>query len=200
VGQLITSWPSSVDTQERTRRLLDLFLVSVLLDLRGGSDWCYKSKENGKTYKRSEGLAVASMEMFKSGMFSGDQSQPFRVDAQGLRGLTGDMMARALQISEHNQIEGLEVRTGILVRLADALDNREFFGFDARPGNMLGESPFSFHTYLSNHSPRLPNFPSDDPRLICSHCTTSNSLDCPHGRSVSHLGAFPYHNRKYPSR
>ena len=32
VDQLLASWPSQVDAQERTRRLIDLFLVSVLPD------------------------------------------------------------------------------------------------------------------------------------------------------------------------
>ena len=35
---------------------------------------------------------------------------------------------------------GLEGRTQLLVRLADALDDRrEFFGPNGRPGNMLGK-------------------------------------------------------------
>ena len=59
------SWPASVDSTERCRRLIDLFLVSVLLDAGAGTQWSYKSKENGKLYRRSEGLAVASLEMFK---------------------------------------------------------------------------------------------------------------------------------------
>ena len=67
IDQLMASWPSTVDNQERTRRLLDLFLVSVLLDAGAGTKWQYKSKESGRIYRRSEGLAVASLEMFKAG-------------------------------------------------------------------------------------------------------------------------------------
>ena len=63
----MATWPSTVDNQERTRRLIDLFLVSVLLDAGAGTKWQYKSKESGKIYRRSEGLAVASLEMFKAG-------------------------------------------------------------------------------------------------------------------------------------
>ncbi|KAF2095986.1 DUF1688-domain-containing protein [Rhizodiscina lignyota] len=137
IDQLMATWPSTVDQQERTRRLIDLFVVSVLLDAGAGTKWQYKSKESGRYYKRSEGLAVASLEMFKSGMFSSYPSQPYRVDSAGLRRLTIDAIAKGLQVSDQNPIDGLEGRTGLLQRLADALENHEFFGDDARPGNML---------------------------------------------------------------
>jgi len=126
-----------VDTSERTRRLLDLFLVSVLLDAGAGTGWSYKSKENGKVYSRSEGLAVASLEMFKAGMFSSDRDQPYQVDAEGLSRLTVESMGKALQVSGHNPIAGLEGRASLLIKLSDALRNPEFFGTTARPGNML---------------------------------------------------------------
>lgn len=116
-------------------------MVSVLLDAGAGTSWSYKSKENGRTYRRSEGLAIASLEMFKSGTFSSNESQPFQVDADGLRGLTLEKMAKGLQVTEANPIAGLEGRTGLLIRLADALNNQQFFGVDARPGNMLGMLP-----------------------------------------------------------
>jgi hypothetical protein len=45
--------------------LIDLYLVSVLLDAGAGTEWSYKSTENGRVYRRSEGIAIASLEMFK---------------------------------------------------------------------------------------------------------------------------------------
>jgi hypothetical protein len=51
--------------------MIDLFLVSVLLDAGAGTQWVYKSAENGRVYKRSEGIAVASLEMFKSVCLTG---------------------------------------------------------------------------------------------------------------------------------
>ena len=138
ITQLLQSWPTSVDNQERTRRLLDLFLVSVLLDAGAGTKWSYKSKESGKTYSRSEGLAVASLEMFKTGAFSSDKNQPHQVDAKGLKRVTEQMLAKGLQVSESNPMSGLEGRAGLLMRLATALQNPELFGRDGRPGNMIG--------------------------------------------------------------
>lgn len=140
VDHLLASWSGEVDAQERTRRLLDLFLVSVLLDAGAGSRWSYKSVESGKIYRRSEGLAIASLEMFKAGYFSSSPDNPCQVDSAGLQRLSAQHLAKGLQISEQNPIAGLEGRAGLLARLAKALRNTTFFGSSARPGGMLGTS------------------------------------------------------------
>ncbi|KAH8702260.1 hypothetical protein BGW36DRAFT_372488 [Talaromyces proteolyticus] len=137
INQLLQSWPSTIDVQERTRRLIDLFLISVLLDAGAGTTWVYKSKESGKIYSRSEGLAVASLEMFKSGLFSSDPTEPCQVDGAGLKRITVETLAKGMQHSESNMLAGIEGRAGLLVRLSEALNNQDLFGVDARPGNML---------------------------------------------------------------
>ncbi|KAH8805763.1 hypothetical protein F5884DRAFT_678692 [Xylogone sp. PMI_703] len=137
IGAMMSSWPSATDPPEQCRRLLDLFLVSVLMDAGAGTTWQYKSRENGRIYKRSEGLAVASLEMFQSGLFSSDRNQPHQVNGAALKRLTVEDMIAGLQVSPQNPIPGLEGRTGLLVRLGEALNNETFFGSDARPGNML---------------------------------------------------------------
>ncbi|KAJ5908288.1 DUF1688-domain-containing protein [Penicillium taxi] len=137
ISQLLQSWPSRIDAQERTRRLIDLFVVSVLLDAGAGTRWSYRSKESGRVYTRSEGLAVASLEMFKSGLFSSDPTEPCQVDGAALQRMTVDKLAKGMQHSEQNCLAGIEGRAGLLVRLADALNNQDLFGVDARPGNML---------------------------------------------------------------
>jgi hypothetical protein len=143
VTQLLQSWPSTVDAQERTRRLVDLFLVSVLLDAGAGTKWSYESKENGQVYKRSEGLAVASLEMFKTGIFSSDEDQPYQVDARGLSKMTVESLAKGMQVSQDNPMSGLEGRAGLLMRLSQALENQKMFGETGRPGNMIGEHHFA---------------------------------------------------------
>ncbi|KAI4195219.1 MAG: hypothetical protein LQ346_003496 [Caloplaca aetnensis] len=137
IDQLLTSWPSKIDARERTRRLLDLFLVSVLLDAGAGTKWSYKSKETGRVYRRSEGLAVASLEMFKAGYFSGDPTEPYQVNAAGLERLSVGQLAIGFQVSDSNALAGLEGRAGLLSNLAEALHNTEYFGSSHRPGNML---------------------------------------------------------------
>ena len=133
------SWPSAIDAQERTRRLIDLFVVSVLLDAGTGTKWTYRSKESGKYYSRSEGVAVASLEMFKTGLFSSDPTEPCQVDGAGLKKITVEVLAKGMQHSEENPLAGVEGRAGLLMRLSEALNNQELFGVDARPGNLLGK-------------------------------------------------------------
>ena len=156
IAELLSSWPDSVDNTERCRRLIDLFLVSVLLDAGAGTQWSYKSTENGKIYRRSEGLAVASLEMFKAvwqkriqarvnttnnsqGLFSGDSQNAMQVDKDGLQALTVEKLEAGLQSRAGNELAGLEGRTELLIRLAGALaDKDEYFGATGRPGNMIG--------------------------------------------------------------
>lgn len=79
IAHLLSTW-ENVDSTEKCRRLIDLFLVSVLLDAGAGTQWSYKSTENGRIYRRSEGIAVASLEMFKTvscSVFHGIHPLPF---------------------------------------------------------------------------------------------------------------------------
>jgi hypothetical protein len=139
ITELSKLWPNDLDPSEKCRRYLDLFLVSVLLDAGAGNSWSYKSKDNGRTYRRSEGLAIASLEMFKSGLFSSNRQQPHQVDGEGLRSLTVEDMRAGLQVSPQNPLAGLQGRTELLQKLSEAMMNHTYFGADGRPGNMLGE-------------------------------------------------------------
>ena len=85
VQPLVDSWKalsSPPDQLETAKRVIDLFLVSVLLDAGAGNEWKYTEKESGESYNRSEGLAVASFDMFVQGFFSEDSKNPFRVDGK----------------------------------------------------------------------------------------------------------------------
>jgi hypothetical protein len=128
---------AGVPQEEQTRRVLDLFLVSVLLDAGAGNTWTYKA-QNGRVYRRSEGLAVASLEMFQAGAFSSNPQNKTQVDAEGLATMTPERMAQGLQVSQTNAMSGLEGRTALLARLSHALrQSPEIFGAAARPGHVL---------------------------------------------------------------
>ncbi|KAK3685190.1 hypothetical protein B0T22DRAFT_212812 [Podospora appendiculata] len=138
VADLLSTFPEDVDNTEKCKRMIDLFLISVLLDAGAGTKWSFKSSENGRIYRRSEGIAVASLEMFKTGMFSGDKNNKYQVDKEGLQSLTVEKLAQGLQSKPGNEMAGLEGRAQLLIRLGQALDEkREFFGEAGRPGNML---------------------------------------------------------------
>ncbi|EPQ50303.1 DUF1688-domain-containing protein [Gloeophyllum trabeum ATCC 11539] len=140
VEPLIAKWKESehIDEKEICKRLLDLFLVSVLLDAGAGNSWQYKEEDSGQSFSRSEGLGVASIHMFEQGLFSGNSDQPYRVDALGLSQITTEKTAEAMQVTESNPMVGIEGRASLLANLSKALrKNSEFFGEEARPGNML---------------------------------------------------------------
>ena len=139
VETLVKSWTDKgVAPHEVTKRLLDLFVVSVLLDAGAGNKWTYTEKGTGKVYNRSEGLGVASLDMFKEGLFSSDPTQPFQANATQLGSFTPELLAKGLQVdTETNPLEGLEGRTGLMANLGKALANETYFGKDGRPGNIL---------------------------------------------------------------
>ncbi|KAI0672608.1 hypothetical protein C8Q78DRAFT_1078120 [Trametes maxima] len=141
VQPLIERWkasPNPPDDKEVTRRLVDLFLVSVLLDAGAGSAWSYTENNSGEKFSRSEGLGVASFSMFEQGFFSGDSSNPHQVDAEGLARITAPKVASAMQVSDTNPMVGLEGRTSLLANLSKALKaNTTYFGDSARPGNLV---------------------------------------------------------------
>lgn len=128
-----------LDPEARARAKIDLAVVSVLLDAGAGATWKYRDGTRG-TYTRSEGLALASFEMFLSGAFSSDPHQPLRVDSRGLAALSVDTLARGFQVDAHNPLLGLEGRCELLQRLGAALEKRsEIFGNGrpSRPGNLV---------------------------------------------------------------
>lgn len=141
VQPLIDSWKSSNPAPsdlEIAKRLIDLFLVSVLLDAGAGNQWKYAEQGASASFSRSEGLAVASFDMFVNGFFSADAKDPFRVDAAALDKITTEKVAAAMQVSSSNPMSGIEGRTGLLANLGLALKSQPgFFGDSARPGNML---------------------------------------------------------------
>ncbi|CAG8648772.1 19422_t:CDS:2, partial [Cetraspora pellucida] len=142
IQTLINEWKSVCDELEITRRLLDLFVISVLLDAGAGNTWSYKEKETGHIYNRSEGLAIASLDMFKSGIFSSLDSQPHQVDADRLEKISVEDVCLAFQVNENNPLEGLEGRANLLSRLGHALKiHLEYFkskdNSPPRPGNLI---------------------------------------------------------------
>ncbi|KAI1827785.1 hypothetical protein F4861DRAFT_288948 [Xylaria intraflava] len=138
IAHLLSTFSHTVDNTEKCRRLIDLFLISVLLDAGAGTSWSFKSADSGKVYRRSEGLAVASLEMFKAGLFSGNPSNKYQVDKEGLQKLTVEQLARGLQSRPGNEVAGLEGRAQLLIRLGSALAAKpDFFGESGRPGNMI---------------------------------------------------------------
>ncbi|AWL99472.1 URC4/urg3 family protein [Bradyrhizobium amphicarpaeae] len=132
-----TSWP---DRAARARAEFDLAIVSVLLDAGAGAAWRYRDAVTGESIGRSEGLAIASLDMFASGLFSGDARAPFRADADVLAKLPLAALTSAFQASEANPLLGLEGRTDLLRRLGrQVAEHADVFGLHdtPRPGGLF---------------------------------------------------------------
>jgi hypothetical protein len=125
------------DATESARIAVDLATVSVLLDAGAGEHWHYR--EGGLSFARSEGLAVASFDMFRAGAFSCDPDHPWRVDSIALAKIDAATLARHFQVDAGNPLIGLEQRSALLRRLGTALAERaDVFGrTPARPGNLV---------------------------------------------------------------
>ncbi|MGO4525536.1 URC4/urg3 family protein [Microvirga sp. 2MCAF35] len=130
-------WDTAADM---ARAAFDLAIVSVLLDAGAGAQWRYEEGRTGETYIRSEGLAVASFDMFVSGAFSSNPENPFRVDADVLMTLAPEDLAEGFQVSANNPLVGLEGRAALLNRLGRVVaTNPDIFGQvdDPRPGGLV---------------------------------------------------------------
>lgn len=100
---------------EKLKTLLPLIMISVLLDAGAGDDWTFV--EEGVSYNRSEGLAVASFHMFQEGLFSDDKKRPLQVSSQKLSHLTAKELEDGFQVSVRNPLVGIDGRLQILQNL-----------------------------------------------------------------------------------
>ncbi len=114
--QRFNNLTAECSTMELARTGFDLIVPSVLLDAGAGPSWRFRTS-SGALLSRSEGLAIASLEMFLSGSFSSDPSQPLRTDASALVELNLVDFAEGMQSSEDNPLIGLNNRLLLLQQL-----------------------------------------------------------------------------------
>jgi len=141
IGRLseLESKLSGLTPIEKAQTKFDLAIVSVLLDAGAGASWQYCEPQTGLLFSRSEGLAIASFQMFCEGAFSSNPERPLQADALGLQKLTVSKLAEAFQVSDKNPLLGLEGRVKLLQKLGQSLVSLpEFFGTEnRRPGNLV---------------------------------------------------------------
>jgi len=123
---------------ERGRALVDLAVVSVLLDAGAGASWGFVEAETGRRFTRSEGLGVASFRAFVVGAFSATPGDPLRADAGALAAIAPATLAKLFQADDGNPLVGLEGRAALLRRLGGALARETgVFGTQGRPGALF---------------------------------------------------------------
>ena len=105
------------DRAAQARAAFDLAIVSVLLDAGAGPQWLYCDAATGRSVGRSEGLALASIDMFSRGIFSSEPDDLLRADAERLMRLSDGTVGDGLQVSGPNKIIGVSGRADLLRRL-----------------------------------------------------------------------------------
>lgn len=141
----------NVDPDELARIRFDLVIPSVLLDAGAGAAWRWREGSSGQVLARSEGLALASLELFGRGLLSGDPARPLRADAAALQALDPTTLADVFQVRDDNPLSGLEGRVWLLNRLGAAIErDPDHFGTPARLGNLYD------HLKAQAHDKRLP--------------------------------------------
>ncbi|KAH9468962.1 hypothetical protein Pst134EA_009486 [Puccinia striiformis f. sp. tritici] len=167
ISPLLKEWSSepNLDPLEIGRRLVDLFVVAVLMDAGAGDEWkfiepttCSTSSNANESVDqgigRSEGLAVGTLHAFKRGIFSFDpQQRPHQVDPIGLKSITPTKVAEFMQSKDGNRMVGLDGRSNLLQRLGHLLssgskyfpvhDPQNNTNDNSRPGNLID--------YILNH-------------------------------------------------
>ena len=102
------------------RTAFDLVVTSVLLDAGAGADWRYRDAETGAVLSRSEGLGVASLRLFQSGVLSTDPADPLKTDA--LHRADARMIRKAFQVDDDdNPLVGVQGRADLLTELGRAV-------------------------------------------------------------------------------
>ncbi|KAI1443527.1 DUF1688 domain-containing protein [Annulohypoxylon stygium] len=140
VADMTQEWKKAgCDDVELTRRLIDLFFVSVLLDAGAGDHWRYVEPGTDRTYERSEGIAVASLYMFKALAYTSEKEGGVpKVDGKGLEQLTTEALTAGFQVSDKNPMLGVDSRAGLLRSLGKSLlAHSDVFGAEGRPGNLV---------------------------------------------------------------
>jgi len=124
---------------ERARIRFDLAVVSVLLDAGAGEQWRYIEPTSGQVFSRSEGLAVASFDIFTAGLCSADPANPLRADADALVGLDTALIERHFQVADDNPMVGTVGRACLMNALGHALQSSPalFGGDNPRVGHLV---------------------------------------------------------------
>jgi hypothetical protein len=106
---------------EKARAAFDLAIVSVLLDAGAAPDWRYRCPVSGEIVSRSEGLALASLAMFRDCEFSMWPSRPLRADGSILADFSDAKLIRGFQVSVGNPLSDVTGRVELLRRLGCAV-------------------------------------------------------------------------------
>lgn len=128
------------DVREMGRAAFDMALVAAHIGCVAAPEWSYAEGTTDERYAGAEGLAVASLAMIASGLFSGVPLDPLRADAGQLARLSEAELAAGLQVAPGNALSDVGARALSLRRLGEATALRDdLFARedDPRPGGLF---------------------------------------------------------------
>lgn len=126
-----------VSPREKARRAFDLVIASVLTDAGSGGQWSYADAATGQTFTSSEGLALASLQLYQRLVAS---SAGGALGAAQLEGLQEETFRQVFQASGTNPLAGIEGRVELLRSLGKTCRLRpDMFASEgaARPGGLV---------------------------------------------------------------
>jgi hypothetical protein len=113
------------DSLEKARIKIELAIVSVLLDAGAGMQWKLQDPFSTGTFSKSEGLAIASLDLFLKGAFH--SKGKVGADSEGLKNFNQDQLIKGFQVSDKNPLLGIAGRVQLLNTLGKTFEG-------SRPG------------------------------------------------------------------
>ncbi len=135
----LREYEQSLTTIERAKLGIDLILPSVLVDAGAGPDWQYSSS-NSLTLGRSEGLGLASLDMFLAGGFSCNKAPhttKIETTAAGLKAVTVASFSEFFKVNHNNPLVGVPGRVQLLQSLGDAILAQPKIFPNQRPSDLV---------------------------------------------------------------
>jgi len=121
---------SGLDALEKTRIKIELAIVSVLLDAGAGMQWKLKDPFSTGIFSKSEGLAIASLDLFLKGAFHSQGK--IGADSEGLKNFSKAKLEESFQVTADNPLLGIDGRVQLLNTLGKTFEG-------SRPGVLADE-------------------------------------------------------------
>jgi hypothetical protein len=118
----------SLSPRNRAKAKWDFIIPSVLLDAGAGMAWRYHDKEHNQFFSKSEGLALASLDLYYANYFRNGQS---------LATITPDVLNKFFQVSPQNPLLGIEGRAKLMQKLGTLLSFQPHLFPNGRLGDLI---------------------------------------------------------------
>lgn len=129
IGRLVAKL-GNASPLEIAKTKIDLNVVSVLVDAGAGDKWSYTEASTGKTWTRSEGLGVASYDMFL-------QWPGLKATSATLQSFKPADLEKAFQVSASNPLLGVGGRVHLLNELGKVVGMNPKLFPEGRVGDLL---------------------------------------------------------------